>query len=385
MGKYLDLEGLNYLCRKIKADLAGKQDQMAGQPGQLVGFCENGISALTVAAGDNLSLKQTGSVLEMGVDMDRGSMSGSVSLLDEMTKPGIYTWLDEDGTMGFVNGLWNVFVTEGKHHEGLPQSVVQILFGTCGNGITGRVLTRTYYYANIPNWIPWRELAGMDQIPNPNLLDNWYLANPINQRGQTEYTGAGYTIDRWRMTGSGFIKVQDNGIWIQKAPGAAHITFGVRIEKFRVSGSETVTVSAIVDGTLVSATGKIEAGIQASGFTSNALDRIDVYHLESLPEVHIVRFVIVSEQPFLLQAAKLERGSMQTLARQAADGGWELKDPPPDPTLELLKCQRYYQVFSSQEQRPVKAADFRPAMRINPALGSIMVDGATYYTADANL
>ena len=172
MGKFLDLEGLNYLCRKIKADLAGKQDQMAGQPGQLVGFCENGISALTVAAGDNLSLKQTGSVLEMGVDMDRGSMSGSVSLLDEMTKPGIYTWLDEDGTMGFVNGLWNVFVTEGKHHEGLPQSVVQILFGTCGNGITGRVLTRTYYYANIPNWIPWRELAGMDQIPNPNLLDN---------------------------------------------------------------------------------------------------------------------------------------------------------------------------------------------------------------------
>ena len=35
------------------------------------------------------------------------------------------------------------------------------------------------------------------QHSNPNLLDNWYFADPINQRGQTEYTGAVYTIDRW--------------------------------------------------------------------------------------------------------------------------------------------------------------------------------------------
>ena len=34
---------------------------------------------------------------------------------------------------------------------------------------------------------------------NDNLLDNWYLADPINQRGQKEYTGARYTIDRWKL------------------------------------------------------------------------------------------------------------------------------------------------------------------------------------------
>ena len=33
---------------------------------------------------------------------------------------------------------------------------------------------------------------------------------------------------------------------------------------------------------------------------------------------------------------------MQTLARQNAEGTWELTDPPPDPALELAKCQRYY-------------------------------------------
>lgn len=31
-----------------------------------------------------------------------------------------------------------------------------------------------------------------------NLLDNSWFVNPVNQRGQTSYTGAGYTIDRWK-------------------------------------------------------------------------------------------------------------------------------------------------------------------------------------------
>ena len=32
---------------------------------------------------------------------------------------------------------------------------------------------------------------------NPNLLDNWYFADPIDQRGKGGYTGQGYGIDRW--------------------------------------------------------------------------------------------------------------------------------------------------------------------------------------------
>ena len=31
-----------------------------------------------------------------------------------------------------------------------------------------------------------------------NLLDNSYFVNPINQRGQSSYSGTGYAIDRWR-------------------------------------------------------------------------------------------------------------------------------------------------------------------------------------------
>ena len=87
----------------------------------------------------------------------------------------------------------------------------------------------------------------------------------------------------------------------------------------------------------------------------------------------------------LITAVKLELGTHQTLAHQDAAGNWVLNDPPPDKTLEMLKCQRYYQVFSSADMRPVKAVDFRPPMRVDPAFSTIEINGVTYYTADANL
>ena len=87
----------------------------------------------------------------------------------------------------------------------------------------------------------------------------------------------------------------------------------------------------------------------------------------------------------MILAAKLELGRNQTLAHQDEDGTWMLNDPPPDKALELAKCQRYYQIFTDRALRPTRAADFRPPMRVDPALGTIDIGGTTYYTADANL
>jgi len=39
------------------------------------------------------------------------------------------------------------------------------------------------------------------QFCNRNLLDNWYFANSVNQKGQDEYSG-GYGIDRWKSDGA---------------------------------------------------------------------------------------------------------------------------------------------------------------------------------------
>jgi len=343
MGKYLNLEGLGYLCGKIKADLDGKQNQLSGQPGQLVGFCRNGVSAINITAGDSVKLTRSDSGVEIGVDMDNGVVSGDAALLDGLTKPGTYTWLDTVGSMGTAGGLWNMVVSRSDYGAVHP-SVTQTLFGTYGTGTKGRALIRAFYYANTPNWTPWRELVSLDQITNPNLLDNWYFSDPINQRGQMKYS-TGYTVDRWRIFGEGSVKVQKNGILIQKTSGADNVVFETHIEDFRVPASETVTISAVVDGTLITASGNISLSIGASGFTSNSLDRIEVCDIGSIPGVHIIRFVIVSEESHLIKAAKLELGSVQTLAHKDTDGEWVLNDPPPDKALELTKCQRYLQVL----------------------------------------
>ena len=55
-----------------------------------------------------------------------------------------------------------------------------------------------------------------------NLLDNWYFVGggsqqggkqfPINQRGQTSYSGIGYTIDRWMMDVSSNVSLLSEGL-----------------------------------------------------------------------------------------------------------------------------------------------------------------------------
>ena len=46
-----------------------------------------------------------------------------------------------------------------------------------------------------------------------NLLNNSDFRNPVNQRGQTSYSGTAYTIDRWWMqTDTGTASIGDNGL-----------------------------------------------------------------------------------------------------------------------------------------------------------------------------
>lgn len=58
-------------------------------------------------------------------------------------------------------------------------------------------------------------VSSIKNTPVVNLLDNSNFLNPINQRGLTEYSGSGYTIDRWRTwNDSATLSVSNNGITI---------------------------------------------------------------------------------------------------------------------------------------------------------------------------
>lgn len=236
-----------------------------------------------------------------------------------------------------------------------------------------------------------------DHARNQNMLDNWYFLDPINQRGQTQYTVSGQcSIDRWVPNRLDSVSITPQGIQIvgnqENNENSGIIQY---IEMSRIRVKEPITISALVHNSSdVSKTVYVQLFISSNynnyiGKSVPAHSTELVSHTFTVPdwginEIPGFNVFVYGTHNIILKAAKAEQSSAQTLARQDADGNWVLNDPPPNKALELLKCQRYYQVFSSSNIRPTNAVDFRPTMRVTPALGTILIGGTTYYTADAN-
>ena len=194
---------------------------------------------------------------------------------------------------------------------------------------------------------------------NTNLLANWYFADPVNQRGQTEYSGIGYTIDRWKWgTANGMAVIVDAGIEVKRTTSTRVIlnqALTTDRETFqKMFSGRTVTISALFGQTLRHATLTIPTddtsdwypGGTASEKVDDMYVRLSIYG--STRNFNLSFDVYVStggNGGGLVTAVKCEYGTQQTLAHQDADGNWVLNDPPPDKVLELLKCQRYYRVL----------------------------------------
>ena len=306
----------------------------------------NGMNTLTVTAGDHIKLDQADGELKIGVNLDNGSIAGDTSLLDDLKSPGTYNWLDEEGELGIAGGLWNVAVTNSAYSTGHP-SITQTLVGTYGPGVTGRVLARSFYYANNPQWTPWRELVSLDQISNPNLLDNWYFADPVNQRGLTEY-GEGYTIDRWCLYVSGNTTISiENGVVIHEGAGGY---FQQRLERSKMEKllGQAATLSVLIDNQLYSATDLLGYPGNRCIVRGLPVGEISLFWDDVKCEIN----VSLTGGAGVLQAVKLELGTIQTLAHQDASGNWVLNDPPPNKALELAKCQRYQFVIGNRLLAP---------------------------------
>ena len=306
----------------------------------------NGMNTLTVTAGDHIKLDQADGELKIGVNLDNGSIAGDTSLLDDLKSPGTYNWLDEEGELGIAGGLWNVAVTNSAYSTGHP-SITQTLVGTYGPGVTGRVLARSFYYANNPQWTPWRELVSLDQISNPNLLDNWYFADPVNQSGLTEY-GEGYTIDRWLLYVSGTTTISiENGVVIHEGAGGC---FQQRLERSKMEKllGQAATLSFLIDNQLYSATDILGYPGNKCIVRGLPVGEISLFWDDVKCEVNFS----LTGGAGVLQAVKLELGTIQTLAHQDASGNWVLNDPPPNKALELAKCQRYQFVIGNRLLAP---------------------------------
>lgn len=183
-----------------------------------------------------------------------------------------------------------------------------------------------------------------DSGARPNLLDNWYFPDPVNQRGQTEYTGGGRTIDRWR--GSGYTaesaRLTGTGLLVQNGRANGNAFFRQEFDTPLPAGIYTVSVLV---GQLTGSAGVYLANAQGNYIRYAALKSGLTTVTAELEEGFAARlqFTVGAGAAVELIAAKVEMGSGQTLAHQQEDGSWTLNAPPPRRAAELAQCQRYFE------------------------------------------
>ena len=195
-------------------------------------------------------------------------------------------------------------------------------------------------------YLPWH---------NENLLDNWYFVGggsqqgggqfPINQRGQTSYTGtAGYGIDRWTVTKNTSLGIIQNGITLSDASSTGTVSLIQYVNSISKYYGKTVTFSALIESYgLYSVTASISEGFKNTSIPVPAIGNMLIGNASSNGCLY-VRFganSFPSGQSGTIIAAKLELGYLSTLARKDEEGNWVLNDPAPNFQQELAKCQRY--------------------------------------------
>lgn len=124
-----------------------------------------------------------------------------------------------------------------------------------------------------------------------NLLDNSWFADPVNQLEKNAYTGAGYTIDRWRQSNAFTTMTIDSGCIRYSASGG--IAYPRQYVLFQpamygkwytaavcTTDGRIVTASALIDAAAVSNEVTLATGVIADGvslrLTKSSDDRICV-------------------------------------------------------------------------------------------------------------
>ena len=191
----------------------------------------------------------------------------------------------------------------------------------------------------------------LGQRPNPNLLDNGYFVNPVNQRGQTEYAGAGYTIDRWQSNSGNVTKsIVEGGVKLTaKASTYGWIFWQILKIPADVIGQHNTGSLLVTE--LIGTAWRFSISFRNASDAEISSSTITVSSNLTIPSavipqgtVYIRVGVYVSSGAWLaagdtitLRAAKLELGTQQTLAHQDASGNWVLNEIP-DYNEQLLRC-----------------------------------------------
>lgn len=186
-------------------------------------------------------------------------------------------------------------------------------------------------------------------VINPNLLDNPDFV--INQRGQSEYTTGGYTVDRW-FTQSSFTitPLEGGGIRITPVTAITTNSFGL-YQDIPVSGT-MLGKDYIVTSNVTVTNEYAFMLIIAYNSSSNVVKTSD-----KIPLLSGINSVTISSIPST--TTKIRVQITINSGAQAEDitelswiklemGGVATPFCAPDPASEIIKCQRYYYRFKHQ-------------------------------------
>lgn len=214
----------------------------------------------------------------------------------------------------------------------------------------------------------WNTLSGKNDLDNPDFR--------VNQRGLSEYS-TGYTVDRWyistdkckaapesdgiRLTATAALTSNTHAFWqnieFPLAPGKYTLSLNVS-EVSGVWSARIRTVNASGDYVDSYYTPRLQAGINS----------VTV----ELPDSEYISAVSIGFNK------GNEAGNSLKLAWAKLEGG-SLATPfvPPDYAAELAKCQRFYQVRTTNDIDPL---DLRPSMRTITDIKA--VEGGYAYVAE---
>lgn len=197
------------------------------------------------------------------------------------------------------------------------------------------------------------------RVTSKNLLHNWDFRNPVNQRGQSSYSGITYTIDRWKQRASSDVTTVNVG----------SVTFGksTNVGPFIIQDVENLSAFVGQQVTfsikILAIEGTVRLRFLKTGYDNEAesgnIDSTGIFsftHTITSETIGVAIVATTAGAKVTLESAKLELGPVSTLAN----------DPPADFGEELRKCQRY--LFSAIDM---------PASGVGAALGMGVALSAT--------
>lgn len=172
-------------------------------------------------------------------------------------------------------------------------------------------------------------------LSNRNLLRNPNFG--INQRGQSEYGGAGgYCVDGWFRNPEASVSITNRGIGLSFS-GITNPSIYQKIDNFTQLLGKQLTFSAFIDGEVLSCTGTVPKALANAVVCFARIDKGTSAPSSSDPHIRV-------------QCVK-SMNAIICVLNNVAECSWvklEIGDSAtpfvtPDPTLELIKCKRYYQ------------------------------------------